>query len=174
MNELHVRLHVRAARSDIFGFEGLCRHHLAKLLAQPFLNRDREQVTDRLHGTDANGFVRRWDRRAEITTRWLEARERRPFACAMHADQGLEEESVSQLPRLRAQRAHRECLLEGLSNLWFVLLLDPDQHKRRITGLECALRSFHDWAIKAVTVCERACRRERKESDSYCHRLKSW
>ena len=170
MNELHVRLHVRAARSDIFGVEGLCRHHLAKLLAQPFLNRDREQVTDRLHGTDANGFVRRWDRRAEITTRWLEARERRPFACAMHADQGLEEESVSQLPRLRAQHADRECLFEGFSNLWFVLLLDPDQHKRRIAGLECALRSFHDWAIKAVTVCERACRRERKECDSYCRR----
>ena len=101
MNELHVRLHLRAARSDIIGFEGLCRHHLAKLLAQPFLNRDREQVTDRLHRTDANGFVRRCDRRAEITTRWLEARERRPFACAMHADQGVEEEPVSQLPRLR-------------------------------------------------------------------------
>jgi hypothetical protein len=169
MNELYVRLDVRAAGSDIIWFEGLCRHHFAKLLAQPFLNRDREQVTDRLRGTDANGFVRRGDRRAEITTRRLEARERRSFACAMQADQGFEEESVSQLPRLGAQPANRECLLEGLSNLWFVLLLDPDQHKRRITSLERALGSFHDWAIEAVTVCKRASRRERKESDSYCH-----
>jgi hypothetical protein len=88
----------------------------------------------------------------------------------MHADEGLEEESVSQLPRRSAQRANRECLFEGLADLWFVLLLDPDQHERRITGLECALRSFHDRAIKAVTVREHTCRREREESDSYCHR----
>ena len=170
MNELHVRLDVRTARSNIIGCERPRRHHFAELLAEPFLNGDREHVTDRLHGTDANGFVGRWDRRAEVTTRWLEARERCPFACAMHADQGLEEESVSQLPRLSAQRANRECLLEGLANLWFVLLLDPDQHERRIPGLECALRSFHDRAIEAVTVGERARRRERNECDSCCYR----
>ena len=38
MNELHVRLDVRAARSDIVGFERLRRDHLAELLAEPFLN----------------------------------------------------------------------------------------------------------------------------------------
>ena len=42
MNELHVRLDVRAARSDIIGFERLCRHHFAKLLVEPFLNGHRE------------------------------------------------------------------------------------------------------------------------------------
>jgi hypothetical protein len=88
----------------------------------------------------------------------------------MHADQGLEEESVRELPRLRIQRANRECLLEGVSNLWFVLLLDPDQYERGITRLECALRGFHHWAIKAVTVRERACRRQREEAEPYCHR----
>ena len=173
MHELHVRLDVGPPRGNIIGFECLRRHHFAKLLAEPFLNGVREQVTDRLHGTDANGVVGRWDRRTEVTTRWLEAREWFPFACPMHTDEGLEEESVSQLPGLRAQRANRECLREGLSNLWLVLLLDPDQHERRITGLECALRSFHDWAIKAVTVCERARRRERNECDSNYYRYQS-
>ena len=38
MNELDVRLDVRAAGSDIIGSERLCRHHFAKLLAEPLLN----------------------------------------------------------------------------------------------------------------------------------------
>jgi hypothetical protein len=38
MNEFPVRLDVRAARSDIIGFERLCRHHFVKLLAEPLVN----------------------------------------------------------------------------------------------------------------------------------------
>ena len=96
------------------------------------------------------------NRRAQITTRWLEARERRSFACPMRADQGLEEESVGQLPRLGTQLTNRERLLEGVSNLGFVLLLDPDQHEGRIAGLERTLRGLYDRAIQTITVCERA------------------
>jgi hypothetical protein len=81
----------------------------------------------------------------------------------------LEEESVGELPCLRAQRANRKCLLKRLSNIRFVPLLDPDQHERRISCLEGTLRGFHDWAIKAVTVRERSCRRERDKSEPYCH-----
>ena len=126
-------------------------------------------MTDRLHGTGANG-VRRRNRRAEITTRWLEAREGRSFACAMHADQGLEEESVGQLlspegstrePRASARRPFESRVRPSPG---------PRSARGRITGLECALRGLHDWAIQAVTVCERAGRRERKESEPYCHR----
>jgi hypothetical protein len=83
----------------------------------------------------------------------------------MHTDQGLEEEAVGELSRLRAQLANRERLLECLSNLWFVLLMDSDEYERRIAGLECALRGLHDRAIQAVTVCERAYRCEREESE---------
>lgn len=61
-------------------------------------------------------------------------------------------------------------LLEGLSNLGFVLLLDPDQHQRRIASLERALRGLHDRAIQAITVCERARRRKCEESERYGHR----
>jgi hypothetical protein len=61
--------------------------------------------------------------------------ERRPFACAMPADE-----------------SRRRTLLE------------PDQHERRISCLQGALRGFHDWAINAVTVRERSCRRERDKS----------
>src|SRR6478735_7341577 len=114
-------------------------------------------MTDRLHGADANAFVRRRNRRDQIATRWLEARERRSFAGPVHADQSLEEESVGQIPCLRAQRANRECLLEGVSNPGFVLLVDPDQHEGRIAGLERTLRGLYDWAIQTITVCERAC-----------------
>ena len=60
---------------------------------------------DRLHRADANGFVRRLNRRAQITPRWLEAGERCSFASPVHANQGLEEESVGELPRLRVQNA---------------------------------------------------------------------
>ena len=42
MDELHVRLDVRAAGSDIIGFERLRRHHFAKLVAEPVLNGHRE------------------------------------------------------------------------------------------------------------------------------------
>ena len=52
-----------------------------------------------------------------------------------------------------------------LSNLGIVLLLDPDQHDRRMAGLERTLRSLHDLAIQSITVCERACRYERDESE---------
>jgi hypothetical protein len=127
-------------------------------------------MTNRFDGTDANGFVRRRNRWAQITTRWLEARERRAFAGAMHADQRLEEESVGQLSRLRAQLANRERLLEGLPNLRFVLFLDPDQHERRISGVERTLRGLYDGAIQTIAVCERACRQEREESEPCCHR----
>ena len=41
MNELRMRRHVRAARSDIVGCEHLRRHRFAKLLAEP-LNGHRE------------------------------------------------------------------------------------------------------------------------------------
>jgi hypothetical protein len=88
----------------------------------------------------------------------------------MDADERLEEESVGQLPRLRAQVANRECLLEGLSNLGFVGLLNPDQDERRITGLERSLRRLHDGAIQTITVCERACRHQREESEPGCYR----
>jgi hypothetical protein len=71
-------------------------------------------MTNRFDGADANGFVGRRNRWAQITTRWLEARERRSFAGAMDADQRLEEESVGQLSRLRAKQTNRERLLEGL------------------------------------------------------------
>jgi hypothetical protein len=88
----------------------------------------------------------------------------------MQADQGLEKESVGQRFRLRAQLSNGERLLENLSNLWFVLLLDPDQHGRWIASLERTLCGLHNWAIQTVTVCERACRHERDESEPYCHR----
>ena len=42
MNELHVRLDVRAARSEIVSCERLRRHYFAELLAKPFLNGGRE------------------------------------------------------------------------------------------------------------------------------------
>jgi hypothetical protein len=42
MDELHVRLDVRAAGSDIIGFEGLRPHHFAKLVAEAFVNGHRE------------------------------------------------------------------------------------------------------------------------------------
>jgi hypothetical protein len=42
MDELHVRLDVLAASSDIIGFERLRRHHFAKLVAEPVLNGHRE------------------------------------------------------------------------------------------------------------------------------------
>jgi hypothetical protein len=127
-------------------------------------------MTNRFDGTDANGFVRRWNRWTQITTRWLEARERLSFAGAMHADQRVEEESVGHLSRLRAQLANRERLLEGLPNLKVVLLLDPDQHERRIARVERTLRDLYDGAIQTIAVCERACRHEREESEPYCHR----
>jgi hypothetical protein len=126
-------------------------------------------MTDRFHGASANGFVRRWNRRADITTCWLEAGERRSFAGPVHADQGLEEKSVRQLPRLRAQLSNRERPLESASNLGFVLLLDPDQYERRIAGLERSLRSSDDGAIQTITVCERGRRHEREEPEADCH-----
>src|SRR5688572_10761493 len=127
-------------------------------------------MTNRFDGADANRFVRRRNRWAQITTRWLETRERRSFAGAMHADLRLEEESVGQLSRLRAQLANSERLLEGVPNLRFILPLDPDQHERRIAGVKRTLRGRYDGAIHTIAVCERACRQERKESDPCCHR----
>ena len=124
VNELHVRLDVRTTRSDIIGFERSCRHHSVKLVAEPLLNGSNEEMTDRLDGAGANCFIRFRNRRAQIAARGLEARVGRAFACPVHADQGLEEESVGQLPCLTAQLANGECPIEGLSNLWFVLLLD--------------------------------------------------
>ena len=134
------------------------------------MNGHRDQMTNGFDGTDANGFVRRRNRWAEITTRWLETRERSSFASAMHADQRLEEESVGQLSRLRAQFANRKRLLEGPPNLRFVLLLDPDQHERRIAGRERELRGLYDGAIQTIAVCERTCRHKREESEPDCHR----
>jgi hypothetical protein len=140
------------------------------LLAEPLLNGNSQEMTERLDGADANGFVRRRNRRTQIATRWLEAGERRPFAGPVHADHGLEEESVGKLPCLRTQLANPERLLECLSNLGFVLLLDPDQYERRIACLERALRGLYDGAIQTITVCERTCRHEREESEPYCYR----
>src|SRR5687767_11437040 len=127
-------------------------------------------MTNRFDGADANRFVRRRNRWAQITTRWLEARKRRSFAGAMHADQRLEEEPVGQLSRLRAQLANSERLLEGLPNLRFVLLLDSDQHERRIAGVERTLRGLYDGAIQTIAVCECAGGQQREESDPCCHR----
>ena len=81
-------------------------------------------------GVEVAGFQRlvaRGDGWPEVATGGFEAGERRAFTRTMAAHEGLGEIQVGQLTRLGVERAHRERLLEGVSDFGFVRFLYPGE-----------------------------------------------
>jgi hypothetical protein len=160
VDELDVSRHIATPGSHIVAVESLGSNNLVELFAHTSPDGVCEQFHDRLDRFRRERVVGCRDRRTPVEARRLQARKWLAFSGTVHANDGLEEEAVSELPGLGALVAHRERSIERLPDVAFVLWPNPDEYERGVASVQRSLRCLDDRAVQAVAVCEYARRRE--------------
>ena len=79
---------------------------------------------------------------------------------ASTATERTDGEAISEVARLRVKLADGDRLCERSAHLCFVLRLDPDEYRVRITGLESFLSRSHDRTVQTITMRQRRGRQQ--------------
>ncbi|HSM16441.1 MAG TPA: hypothetical protein VK845_05510 [Gemmatimonadales bacterium] len=129
VNVLDVSLHVPTARRNVIGIKPFQGFQRLKVLVETLLNDLDEQILNRAYGTSFHCPVCGRDCRAKIPTSWLQTRIRGTLSGSMNTNQGLKERAVRESLGFGALRPHGHGLLEGVLDLQFILLPNPDEYQ---------------------------------------------